>query len=111
MTILVKDERAIFGHLRSPNHRQFIDHRKSFWSVRFRTRNQIKTWWRQQESPRPHALGAGLAVPIRTGGLGWPSPATRKRPPNKTKDRPGAAPRDHRLVPAMPRRADLGTGC
>src|SRR5450631_14532 len=44
MTILVKDERAIFGHLRSPNHRQFIDHRKSFWSVRFRTRNRIMPW-------------------------------------------------------------------
>jgi hypothetical protein len=69
MTILVKDERAIFGHLRPPNHRQFIDHRKSLWSARFRTRNHIKTWWRQQESLRPHALGAGLTVPILAGGL------------------------------------------
>jgi hypothetical protein len=31
--------------------------------------------------------------------------------PSGRKDRPGADPRDHRLVPAMPRRADLGTGC
>jgi hypothetical protein len=45
MAIVVQNVRPVFGHFRPPHARQFIDHRKSFWSVRFRTRNQIKTWW------------------------------------------------------------------
>jgi hypothetical protein len=61
MTVLVKNVRSILGHLWPPHARQFTEHRCHLLSVRFRTRSQIKTWRRQQESPRPRALGIGLA--------------------------------------------------
>jgi hypothetical protein len=81
MTILVKDERAIFGHFAVPQPPAIYRSQKEFLVCPVPGSKPNKTWSRQQESPRPHVLGAGLAVPIRTGGLGWPSPATRKRPP------------------------------
>src|SRR6266478_1442161 len=72
MTVLVKDVRPIFGHVRPPPPWAIYRAQKSLLSVRFPTRNQIETWCDTSDTQtRPPIKtytppGTALATPSRT---------------------------------------------